>query len=65
MSSSQGEDPETAQHVEVPSPIVVEEIAALATYVETIKAEGLDDLGQLGVEVALVQLEVLAVTSLK
>jgi hypothetical protein len=51
VAAAEGEDAESAQHVEVALPVVVVEVAALAALVEAIEAERLDDLGELGVEV--------------
>jgi hypothetical protein len=44
--------------------VLVEEIAALAAFVETVKAECRHDFGQLGIEILSVKLEVLPVTLL-
>ena len=64
VAASEGEDPKAAQEVEVPRARLVVEVATLAALVEAVHAEGLEDLGELGVDVFGVQLEVLAVTTL-
>jgi hypothetical protein len=61
MASTKGKHPETAQEIQVPLSLVVNEVTALAMIVEAVESEGFDHLGQLWIEVLLVKLEVLTV----
>ena len=62
VTSAEGENAKTTQHIQVALALVVVEIATLTTLVKAVKSEGLDHLGQLGVEVLVMELEVFAVT---
>ncbi len=59
MAPAEGVNAESGQEVEVPLPGCVIEIAAFATDILSVKADGLERPGELAVEVPLMQREVL------
>ena len=65
MRTTEREDPEAAQQVEVAIAVVVEEVAALTAFVEAVEAERGHDLRELRIEVLGVQGEVVAVSLLQ
>ena len=60
VAPAQGEDPEPREEVEVAVALVVDQVGALAPDVGAVEADGLQDLGQLGVQELLVEVEGLA-----
>jgi hypothetical protein len=61
MASSKCEHTKTTQHVEITLSFFVVEVTTLAAYIEAIEAQGFYDLGELGIYVLGVELEVFAV----
>jgi hypothetical protein len=65
VAPSEREDAKSAQEIEVAPALIVVEVAALTALVEAIETEGLDDLGELGIEIARVKFEVLSTALLE
>ena len=59
MAPPEREDAEPGQEVEVPVPLVVDEVAALALHVEAVELDLAEHPGQLGIDVLRVESEVL------
>ena len=55
VTATEGEDAEAGQEVQRAATLVVDQVGALAPHVGAVEPEGGEDLGQLGVEVLLVQ----------
>ena len=65
VAPAQGEHPEAGEEVEVPLPLVVDEVAALALLEEAAELDGAEDPRQLRVDVLRMEAEILALAILQ